>query len=247
MQGMNARFWLGQIIGLITYGLLLLLVFRLWPLDEWLIAPYVGTLSQPFPLKETWLLTTIAHDGLKRLVIVFVVCLLVLLGIGHHDPRLKVYRPTIWFVIAAMAASSGLVGILKAFSHHSCPWHLTMYGGVGGIEYPLLGAIPVDAGVGKCFPGGHAAGGFALLALYFAAKAHGLRQAWHYALIGLGMGMLMGYAQMMRGAHFMSHNLWTLWWTWLVQLVIFAGWQMACRPQRPMIQTVEVGQIKTVR
>jgi len=34
---------------------------------------------------------------------------------------------------------------------------------------------------------------------------------------------------------------------WLVQLVIFASWQVACRPQRPMIQTVEVGQIKTVR
>ena len=34
---------------------------------------------------------------------------------------------------------------------------------------------------------------------------------------------------------------------WLVQLVIFAGWQVAWRPQRPMIQTVEVELIKTVR
>lgn len=237
MQGMDARFWQWQVIGLISYGLLLWVVFRLWPLDEWLISPYVGTLSQPFPLKETWLLTTIAHDGLKRLVIIFVVCLLVLIGLGQKYPSLNAYRSTMWFVIAAMAASSGLVGILKAFSHHSCPWHLTMYGGVGGIEYPLLGVIPIDAGVGKCFPGGHAAGGFALLALYFAAKAYGLRQAWRYALIGLGMGMLMGYAQMMRGAHFMSHNLWTLWWTWLVQLIIFALWQWRFATQRSGMQT----------
>lgn len=246
MPRTDARFWMWQLLGLSSYGILLLLIFRLWPIDAWLIAPYAGTLNHPFPLKDTWLLTTVAHEGLKHIVIAFVVGLLIVLGLGQPYPQLKAYRSTILFVIVAMAASSGLVGLLKAASHHSCPWHLTLYGGIGGVEYPLLGAIPLDAGVGKCFPGGHAAGGFALLALYFAARRNGWRYAWGYAWLGIGLGLLMGYAQMMRGAHFMSHNLWTLWWTWLAQLVVLAGWQWLEQPQRSVIQTAEVGQIKPV-
>jgi membrane-associated PAP2 superfamily phosphatase len=101
---------------------------------------------------------------------------------------------------------------------------MTIYGGIGGVEYPLLSHVPIDAGIGKCFPGGHAAGGFAWIALYFAAIQQGYRRAWCYAIFGVLLGMLMGYTQMMRGAHFMSHNLWTLWWTWFVQLVVFSLW-----------------------
>lgn len=31
---------------------------------------------------------------------------------------------------------------------------------------------------------------------------------------GLALGTVMGAVQMMRGAHFLSHNLWTLWVVW---------------------------------
>ena len=221
---MDRTFWQYHTLGLIAYGVLLWLVFHWWPLDTWLISPFVGTPTQPFPLKEAWLLTTVAHEGLKHLIVGFVAVLLFGLILKPHSPTIRTYRSTICYVLVAMAASTAMVGLLKSASHHSCPWHLTVYGGVGGVEYPLFGAIPINAGVGKCFPGGHAAAGFALLALYFAARMNGWRHAWCYALIGIGLGMLMGYAQMMRGAHFMSHNLWTLWWTWLVQLVVFAIW-----------------------
>ncbi|MHA3054255.1 hypothetical protein [Acinetobacter sp. ANC 4633] len=32
----------------------------------------------------------------------------------------------------------------------------------------------------------------------------------------------MSGVQMLRGAHFLSHNLWTLWWTWAIDLVIYS-------------------------
>jgi membrane-associated PAP2 superfamily phosphatase len=35
------------------------------------------------------------------------------------------------------------------------------------------------------------------------------------------LGFSMGWAQMMRGEHFLSHNLWTAWLVWLVLFVLF--------------------------
>ena len=32
----------------------------------------------------------------------------------------------------------------------------------------------------------------------------------------------MGWAQMMRGTHFLSHNLWTAWVIWLVNVLAYA-------------------------
>ncbi len=35
------------------------------------------------------------------------------------------------------------------------------------------------------------------------------------------LGTVMGYGQVVRGAHFFSHNLWSFWWVWLVQLSVY--------------------------
>ena len=59
-----------------------------------------------------------------------------------------------------------VVGILKATSAHSCPWDLIEYGGKA-MSFPLFGAVPALPGPGRCFPGGHASSGFAVMALFF--------------------------------------------------------------------------------
>ncbi|PPS58283.1 hypothetical protein CRX72_12715 [Pantoea sp. BRM17] len=41
--------------------------------------------------------------------------------------------------------------------------------------------------------------------------------------LGVALGLLMGFGQVMRGAHFFSHNLWAGWWVWLAQLLTVAG------------------------
>jgi membrane-associated PAP2 superfamily phosphatase len=46
--------------------------------------------------------------------------------------------------------------------------------------------------------------------------------------LALAAGSVLGLSQQMRGAHFMSHTLWTAWlcWTlaWLVDMVVRLGW-----------------------
>lgn len=71
---------------------------------------------------------------------------------------------------------------------------------------------------GRCFPAGHASGGFALIMLYFAVP--NARWRWMGLAAGLAAGWLMGGYQMLRGEHFLSHTVTTMLLAWLVDLLI---------------------------
>lgn len=61
---------------------------------------------------------------------------------------------------------------------------------------------------GHCFPAGHASGGFALISLYCLFKKR--KNKILGLALGITMGSIMGGYQMLRGAHFISHNLVTM-------------------------------------
>ncbi|WP_016603436.1 phosphatase PAP2 family protein, partial [Yersinia pestis] len=97
---------------------------------------------------------------------------------------------------------------------------LVEYGGKA-LNYVLMDTAPPGAGPGHCFPGGHASSGFAVMALFFLFYPERPRLAMLCWFAGIGLGMLMGFGQIMRGAHFLTHNLWAGWWVWLSQLAAF--------------------------
>jgi membrane-associated PAP2 superfamily phosphatase len=104
---------------------------------------------------------------------------------------------------------------------HGCPNDLIQYG--GNLPYlQLFDALPIGVAMGKCFPGGHASGGFALMAFYFAFRDMRPKFAQSMLMFSLSLGFVMGWAQMMRGEHFLSHNLWSAWVVWAICL--------ACQP-----------------
>ncbi|MEO7344866.1 MAG: phosphatase PAP2 family protein, partial [Methylotenera sp.] len=128
-----------------------------------------------------------------------------------------------------MLISTTTISILKHFSNHACPWDLSIYGGNQPL-FALFEALPFGAAPGHCFPGGHAAGGFSLMAFYFGfrdteAKIANIGFANIGLVIGLILGFAMGWAQVMRGAHFMSHNLWTAWIIWMLLLAQYLIWK----------------------
>jgi membrane-associated PAP2 superfamily phosphatase len=126
-----------------------------------------------------------------------------------------------WAWVATTVLGLALAGLLKQASTTSCPYELAIFGGhaahVSHWHWRVL-----DGGPGHCFPSGHASAGFAFVAAYFAWRPH--RPALARALLGaaLALGLALGAAQVLRGAHYPSHVLYTGWLAWLTGALGFA-------------------------
>ena len=68
-----------------------------------------------------------------------------------------------------------------------------------------------DGGRGHCFPAGHAMAGFSFVGGYWVFRDSQPRLARIWLAAALCAGLLLGLAQQWRGAHFMSHTLWSGW------------------------------------
>lgn len=98
-----------------------------------------------------------------------------------------------------------IISLFKEWTNEPCPREFSSFGGI------LL--VPNQ---GNCFPGGHASGGYALLALYW----YWGKSRWG-TLIGFLAGGLMGAYQMAKGAHFLSDTLVTAFFAWTFCWIVF--------------------------
>ncbi len=114
------------------------------------------------------------------------------------------------------AATPLLVALLKAVTGIYCPRQLLLFGG----EEPYRHLLPLEFGIlgGRCFPGGHASGGFALTMMYFCLSGKYARLSALAA--ALCMGWSMGLYQMMRGEHFLSHTVMSMLLAWQMNLLL---------------------------
>jgi membrane-associated PAP2 superfamily phosphatase len=203
-------------------------------LDATLIQPFYDVHLLAFPLKNDSFLENVMHKDLKNLMIFVSLMMLGLWIFGlkiwsfasknrNNSHWSKVYHRQFIWVFMAMVLSTATISVLKHFSIHSCPWDITAYGGAEP-WIPLFGSLPAGTKSGHCFPGGHASGGFALLAIYFGFRDSLPKLAKVGLILGLVFGFAMGWGQMMRGAHFMSHNLWTAWIVWMLLLAQYLIW-----------------------
>lgn len=116
--------------------------------------------------------------------------------------------------LAVMAlASVSVTSILKSMSHTSCPWDLNEFGGVARYVSHLSWGVR-DGGPGHCFPAGHASAALAYVGGWFVLRRAlpGVATVWLTTAILLGL--VLGLGQQWRGAHYMSHTLWTGWLCW---------------------------------
>lgn len=113
-----------------------------------------------------------------------------------------------------------IVGSLKAITNTPCPCNIEHFGG----EYPdikVFDKYPEDfiqKSKAKCWPAGHASGGFALMALFFFFKNP---RNQFFGLIGaITLGWSMGTYKMLLGDHFLSHTIITMILAWIIILTI---------------------------
>ncbi|WP_209816919.1 phosphatase PAP2 family protein [Acidovorax delafieldii] len=186
--------------------------------------------SNGFPMRDQWFFVQVLHEGARRLG--WLLVLLLALSVWWPRGFLRKLDASERLQMAVSALLSlAVVSITKNLSATSCPWDLAQFGGVARhVSHWALGVL--DGGSGRCFPAGHASAGFAFLGGYFALR-HKAPTAARWWLAGaLLAGFVLGAAQQVRGAHFMSHTLWTGWlcWTtgWLCDLAA-----TALRPRFP--------------
>ncbi len=210
-------FWLWHLVLPLLIGLLLWKSYPATGWDDLVEHWYYDPATRSFPLRDAVWMTAGMHTGLKLLVIALGMMVLGTWIATFFNPELRAERRRLAWIWLAMLIASQLVGLLKSQSIHHCPWDVIDYGGYAP-HLALFDILPAGITPGRCFPGGHAAAGFVLMALYFGLRHD--RPCWaRWSLVGaLVMGSIMGWSQTMRGAHFVSHTLWSAWVVWFVLL-----------------------------
>jgi membrane-associated PAP2 superfamily phosphatase len=165
------------------------------------------------------------YSGIKGAIIAFGVAVFgrYLLSFAKGQRRrhgMVALRQKCLMVILSVTLVPTTIATLKATTNMYCPSQIDRYGG----DKPyvkLFDAYPEDCrrcDSGRCFPAGHASGGFSLLVL-----CHVFRKKRH-KMAGLGVGLILGWLmggyQMMKGAHFLSHTVVTMITAWILILCI---------------------------
>ena len=199
-------------------ALLLLLAWDVGGLDLPLARLYGS--AQGFPWRDHSLTGGVLHGGARGLA--WGVFGVLLLGLWWPLPFVRALsrRERIWW-LTTMLLCVALIPLLKRASWTSCPWSLAEFGGAVA-QYVPHGALGQrDGGPGGCFPSGHASTAFSFLAGWFALREREPRAARLWLIAVVAAGLVLGWVQMMRGAHYVSHSLWTAWVCWAVTALSF--------------------------
>ena len=175
-------------------------------LTRWIATP------QGFPWRDSLLASRLLHDGGRALAWA------VMAGLAWDawrplapGPSRRERLQAIGLVVAAIT----IPPLLKRFSATSCPWDLAAFGGeVAYVPHWLPGVV--DGGPGHCFPSGHAVAAFGFFGVHFLWRRHRPRMARFILAAVLGFGFAFGWAQWIRGAHYVSHTLWSAWLCWVI-------------------------------
>ncbi len=197
---------------LIVTAILLCLVALLTDWDLALADKAFDLRLNTFPLRHAWLTEVFNHLILKRL---FICLALGFLGVALWDfisPRSWSWLRRFQFRVVALSALlvPMVISILKQMSASHCPWDLEQYGGTQPYVR-LFEYLPVGTGSGQCMPAGHASSALWMISIAIFFVPYRLTRAAAALATLLTVGFGVGWLQQLRGAHFLSHTLWSLW------------------------------------
>lgn len=181
-----------------------------------------------FPWRDHWLLAGVLHEGGRRVawLLALALCLSVWWPVGPLERTSQGER--LQLAVSILLGALG-VSLLKWGSQTSCPWDLAEFGGLA--HYASHWTLRPDGGAGHCFPAGHAASGFSFVGGYFAFNASYQRLARQWLAAALAAGVVLGLTQQWRGAHFMSHTLWSAAVCWAIACAVRALWPRNGTPE----------------
>lgn len=195
---------------LLAVYLVLMLLLDIGGVDIWLASRFYAAEGYQWALKDHWLTEQILHKGARKLNYIFATAVLLTtiyyLWFNKTKPALtKAYSGLTLSLISSFA----LVAYFKAITNIACPWNLALFGGTEPYIH-LLQPRPSYLSYSQCFPAGHASVGYAWLSLYYFFRYSRPKIRFIGLVTGLTGGLVLGVTQQLRGAHFMSHDITTL-------------------------------------
>lgn len=204
-------------------------------IDLWLADAAFAPALRVFPWRDAWLADGLNHGVLKVLFTLAGAGLIAAVLADLLRPSARIGAPA-RLRVRILAMSAALVplvtSMLKQASNSHCPWDLARYGG-GQPYVRLFESLPFGAAAGHCLPAGHASTSLWLVALAVFWLPGDPRKAAAVAAGGLAVGFAMGWMQQLRGAHFLTHTLWSVWIAVLVVSVTTVLMDAAARRHTP--------------
>ena len=179
-----------------------------------------GLEGHRWALRSAFFTETLLHTAGRNLSALAWLGVVAAWGLTWWRPRMRASRRPLAVLALSVLLATSLVALLKSWSHMDCPWDLVRYGGDHPFV-PLWAIRPADLGTGACFPAGHASGGYAWMALYFHFLSTRPALRWRGLGVGVGMGLVFGLAQQVRGAHFLSHDICAALLCWTVAVLVW--------------------------
>jgi len=210
-----------QLIISIVLLIVTIIVFQITNLDIVVQDQFFDFTTQQWILdRNDQILDFIFYSGIKKLLILVAIAILIALIFFRKKMIVDTYKKGLLIVLLSAIFVPSVVGGLKAVTNTPCPKNISHYGG----NYPDLKVFdkyPSDFKQKckiRCWPAGHASGGFALLSLFFLFKRIENRKK--AIIFALAIGWSMGIYKMLIGDHFLSHTFITMFLAWSVVLVI---------------------------
>ncbi len=201
----------------------LFVALQLGGADDFVARFFYDPVRRAFPLRHDFWTQQVLHDAGRKVMIGVALVVLAMWLLSLRLKSLQDWRRLFGYMVLSIVTSLVAVNLGKQLTNTDCPWDLTEYGGQRR-HFELFQDKPNDLATGRCFPGGHSSGGFALFALFFVGRRRHYHRAWLTLAPAILVGGVFALDQWVRGAHFPSHDLTTAYLCWMVALGTYVWW-----------------------
>jgi len=210
-----------QIITTVITLIFTVILFEMTNIDLWVQDFLYNVETKTWIINRDDQLTKfIFYDGIKKLFIALILSMTIALIFFKKSKLVPHYKQGLLIVCISALTVTFTVSALKAITNVPCPKDISRYGG----NYPHITFSKnypsrfQQTEIKRCYPAGHAAGGFSLLSLLFLLKK---RKSKIITLISvMGVSWSIGGYKMLIGDHFLSHTLISMILAWLLILII---------------------------
>jgi membrane-associated PAP2 superfamily phosphatase len=215
------RYWFPELLIVLTVLGVSTGLCLLYPIDlhlaRWFYRP-PGTVALPhwpYGGLQPW---KFLNQADMLLTVLLITVGLIILICSFIKSKWRFYRLYALFIILSLLIGPGLLvnGVFKDHWGRPRPVDVKDFGGSFDYRPPLL----KGSGPGRSFPSGHASVAFEYLVFWFILRRK-KRWAVPALLTGLTLGVVMSYARMAAGAHFLSDVIWSAGLTYLVSFGLY--------------------------